>query len=154
MAEEAKKFAQPHLIEEGDGSGNFGNQLGGGIPSAVQFERGNLFNLGATNISNGPNFVSVSVGLRSCLANAVTAEFSYEILLTDEEDSLMKNRFTADLTWTFEKLGFRQLEWMLRVHHTRLKINLSELLIFKVEFKEHFPVAEILPSVNCPALAK
>ena len=90
-----------HVIEEGDGRGNFGNQLGGGIPGAVQFEGGDLFNLGATNASDSPDFVSAAIGFRSRLSDAVTAGFAYEIPLTDQEDSLMKNRITADLTWTF-----------------------------------------------------
>lgn len=90
-----------HVIDEGNGTGNFGGQLGGGIPGAVQFEGGDLFNLGATNASDSPDFVSAAVGFRSRLTDAVTAGFAYEVPLTDEEDSLMKERFTLDLTWTF-----------------------------------------------------
>ena len=89
-----------HVIDEGNGTGNFGGQLGGGIPGAVQFEGGDLFNLGATNASDSPDFVSAAVGFRSRLTDAVTAGFAYEVPLTDEEDSLMEERFTLDLTWT------------------------------------------------------
>lgn len=90
-----------HLIDEGDGAGNFGGQLGGGVPGAVQFEGGDLFNLGATNASDSRDFVSAALGFRSRLTDEVTAGFAYEVPLTDEEDSLMKSRFTVDLTWTF-----------------------------------------------------
>ena len=90
-----------HVIDEGDGRRNFGSHLGGNLPGAVQFEGGDLFNLGATNASDNPNFVSAAFGFRSRLADAVTAGFAYEIPLTDEEDSLMQERFTVDLTWTF-----------------------------------------------------
>lgn len=90
-----------HVIDEGDGTGNFGGQLGGGIPGAVQFEGGDLFNLGATNASDNPNFVSAAFGFRSRITDSVTAGFAYEIPLTDEEDSLMAERFTVDLTWKF-----------------------------------------------------
>lgn len=90
-----------HVIDEGDGTGNFGGQIGGGIPGAVEFEGGDLFNLGATNASDNRNFVSAAFGFRSRLAENVTAGFAYEIPLTNEDDSLMKERFTVDVTWRF-----------------------------------------------------
>lgn len=90
-----------HVIDEGDGRGNFGGQLGGGVPGAIQFEGGDLFNLGATNASDNPNFVSAAFGFRSRLNDSVTAGVAYEIPLTDEEDSLMESRLNVDLTWTF-----------------------------------------------------
>lgn len=89
------------VLDGGNGAGNFGGQLGGGIPGAVEFEGGDLFNLGALNASDNPDFVSVAVGFRSRLTDSVTAGVAYEVPLTDEEDSLMKNRLTVDLTWTF-----------------------------------------------------
>lgn len=89
------------VIDEGDGRGNFGGQLAGGVPGAVQFEGGDLFNLGATNASDNPDFVSAAFGFRSRLTDAVTAGIAYEIPLTDKHNSLMEKRFTADLTWTF-----------------------------------------------------
>ena len=90
-----------HVLSEGDGTGNFGGQLGGGVPGAVQFEGGDLFNLGATNASDNPDFVSAAIGFRSRITDSVTAGFAYEMPLTDEEDSLMEERFTLDLTWKF-----------------------------------------------------
>lgn len=90
-----------HVIDEGEGTGNFGGQLGGGVPGAIQFEGGDLFNLGATNASDNPDFVSAAIGFRSRLTDSVTAGVAYEIPLTNEEDSLMDNRLNLDLTWTF-----------------------------------------------------
>ena len=89
------------MIDEGGGTGNFGGQLAGGVPGAVQFEGGDLFNLGATNSSDNPDFVSAAGGFRSRLTNSVTTGLAYEIPLTDDEESLMRERFTVDLTWTF-----------------------------------------------------
>ena len=90
-----------NVIDAGNGAGDFGGQLGGGVPGAVEFEGGDLFNLGAANASDNPNFVSAAVGFRSRLTDSVTAGFAYEMPLTDDEDSLMEERFTVDLTWTF-----------------------------------------------------
>lgn len=90
-----------HVIDQGDGRGNFGGQFGGGVPGAIQFEGGDLFNLGATNASDNPDFVSAAIGFRSRLTDSLTAGAAYEIPLTDEEDSLMDNRLNLDLTWTF-----------------------------------------------------
>lgn len=89
------------VIDEGDGRGNFGDQLAGGVPGAVQFEGGDLFNLGATNASDNPDFVSAAFGFRSRLTDTVSAGVAYEIPLTDQDNSLMDSRITADLTWKF-----------------------------------------------------
>ena len=89
------------VLDEGDGRGNFGEQLAGGVPGAVQFEGGDLFNLGATNASDNPDFVSAALGFRSRLTDDVTAGVAYEIPLTDQNASLMDSRITADLTWKF-----------------------------------------------------
>ena len=90
-----------HVIDEGDGRGNYGGQLGGAVPGAIEFEGGDLFNLGATNASDNPNFVSAAIGFRSRLTDSVTAGVAYEIPLTDDEESLMESRLNVDLTWTF-----------------------------------------------------
>ena len=90
-----------HVIDEGNGTGNFGGLLGGGVPGAVEFEGGDLFNIGATNASDNPDLVTAAIGFRSRLTDSVTAVAAYEIPLTDEEDSLMENRLNLDLTWTF-----------------------------------------------------
>ena len=90
-----------HVLDAGDGSGNFGNQAGGAVPAVVQFEGGDLFNLGATNAGDNKNFVSAAVGFRSRITDSITAGAAYEIPLTNEEDSLMQSRVTVDLIWRF-----------------------------------------------------
>lgn len=90
-----------HVLAAGDGAGNFGGQLGGGVPGAVEFEGGDLFNLGATQATENRDFVSAAVGFRSRLTDSVTAGVAYELPLTDDEDSLMDSRITVDLVWRF-----------------------------------------------------
>jgi hypothetical protein len=90
-----------HVLDAGDGRGNFGGQLGGAVPGAVQFEGGDLFNLGAPGATSNRDFVSAAVGFRSRLTDTISAGVAYEVPLTDDEDSLMKDRITLDLLWRF-----------------------------------------------------
>ncbi len=90
-----------HVLDAGNGAGNFGGHLGGGVPGAVEFEGGDLFNLGASEATANRDFVSAAVGFRSRLSDSITAGVAYEVPLTDEEDSLMKDRVTVDLVWRF-----------------------------------------------------
>jgi len=90
-----------HVIEPGNGTGNYPNHVGGAVPAVIPFEGGDLFNLGAVNSGNNRDFVSAAVGFRSCLTEAATVGVAYEIPLTDDRDSLMKDRVTLDLIWTF-----------------------------------------------------
>ena len=89
------------VLDEGNGAGNFGGQLGGGVPGAVSFEGGDLFNLGALNGSDNGNFVSAAVGFRSRITDTLTSGVAYEVPLTDDENSLMESRLTLDLVWRF-----------------------------------------------------
>jgi hypothetical protein len=90
-----------HVIDAGNGAGNFGGQAGGGVPGLIDFEGGDLFNLGAVNAGDNRDFVSTAVGFRSRLTDAATLGVAYEIPLTNDESSLMKDRVTLDLVWTF-----------------------------------------------------
>jgi hypothetical protein len=90
-----------HVLDAGDGAGNFGGQLGGAVPSVVEFEGGDLFNLGASEASANRDFVTAAVGFRSRITDSITAGAAYEVPLTNEEDSLMKDRITLDLVWSF-----------------------------------------------------
>lgn len=90
-----------HVIDAGNGAGNFGGQAGGAVPGLIDFEGGDLFNLGAVNSGSNRDFVSTAVGFRSRLTDAATLGFAYEIPLTNDENSLMKDRVTLDLVWTF-----------------------------------------------------
>ncbi len=90
-----------HVIDPGNGTGNYSGQAAGGVPGAIPFEGGDLFNLGAVNSGNNRNFVSAAVGFRSRINEATTVGVAYEVPLTDDRDSLMKDRVTLDLIWTF-----------------------------------------------------
>ena len=90
-----------HVLESGNGSGNYPSQVGGGVPAVIEFEGGDLFNVGAANSHDNRDFVSTAVGFRSRLTESVDAGVAFEIPLTNDEDSLMKNRLTVDLVWTF-----------------------------------------------------
>lgn len=89
------------VLDEGNGAGNFGGQLGGGVPGAVSFEGGDLFNLGTVNGSDDGNFVSAAIGFRSRITDSMTSGVAYEVPLTNDESSLMESRLTLDLVWTF-----------------------------------------------------
>lgn len=90
-----------HLIDAGNGTGNYPNQVGGAVPAVIPFEGGDLFNVGAVNSGKNRDFVSAAIGFRSRLNDSATIGVAYEIPLTDDEDSLMKDRITLDLVWTF-----------------------------------------------------
>jgi hypothetical protein len=90
-----------HLIDAGNGTGNYPNQVGGAVPAVIPFEGGDLFNVGAVNSGKNRDFVSAAIGFRSRLNDSATVGVAYEIPLTDDEDSLMKDRITLDLVWTF-----------------------------------------------------
>ena len=90
-----------HVLESGNGSGNYPAHVGGGVPAVIEFEGGDLFNLGAANSHDNRDFVSTAVGFRSRLTESVDAGVAFEVPLTNDEDSLMKSRLTVDLVWTF-----------------------------------------------------
>lgn len=90
-----------HVLESGNGSGNYPAHVGGAVPAVIEFEGGDLFNLGAANSHENRDFVSAAVGFRSQLLESVDAGVAFEVPLTDDEDSLMKSRLTVDLVWTF-----------------------------------------------------
>lgn len=84
-----------HVIAAGDGTDS------GVVPQIAEFEGGDYFNLGAKNAEANRDFVTAAVGFRSRLSQAVDMGLAYEIPLTDDEDSLMKERVTLDLIWKF-----------------------------------------------------
>lgn len=90
-----------HVLDAGEGTGNFGGHLGGALPAVVEFEGGDLFNLGAVEAGNNRDFVSAAIGFRSRLTDTITAGVAYELPLTDDENSLMDDRITLDLVWRF-----------------------------------------------------
>lgn len=88
-----------HVTDAGDGGKRFDSQADGGVPSIAQFEGGDLINLGASNADDNADFVSLAFGLRYKTCEAASVGVAYEIPLTDEEDSLMESRITADIVW-------------------------------------------------------
>lgn len=90
-----------HVMDTGNGTGNFPKQVGGLVPAVVDFEGGDLINLGAMNAGNNRDFVSLALGFRSRITDSIDIGAAYEIPLTDDESSLMDERITVDLIWKF-----------------------------------------------------
>jgi hypothetical protein len=90
-----------HVIDAGDGTGNFPSQVGGLVPAAVEFEGGDVFNLGAVNSTENRDLVTAAVGFRARISDSLNVGAAYEIPLTDEEDSVIDGRVTIDLIWNF-----------------------------------------------------
>lgn len=90
-----------HVLDSGNGSGNYPAHAGGAVPTVIEFEGGDLFNLGAVNASENRDFVSTAIGFRSRLTDSIDAGVAYEIPLTKDENSLMESRITVDLVWKF-----------------------------------------------------
>jgi hypothetical protein len=90
-----------HVLESGNGTGNFPDQVGGLVPAVIDFEGGDFFNVGAANSHLNRDLVTAAVGFRSRLTDSIDVGAAYEIPLTNEEDSLMESRVTLDLVWKF-----------------------------------------------------
>ncbi|NQX01468.1 hypothetical protein HQ447_12480 [bacterium] len=90
-----------HVMDSGNGSGNYPAQAGGQVPALVQFEGGDLFNIGAEHSDDNRDFVSAAFGFRSRITDSVDIGAAYEIPLTNEDNSLMESRVTVDLVWQF-----------------------------------------------------
>lgn len=90
-----------YVVDSGNGTGNFPSQAGGAVPNLVRSEGGDYFNLGGVNSSDNRDLVTAAIGFRSRLTDTVDVGAAYEIPLTEEEDSLMKERVTLDLNWKF-----------------------------------------------------
>ncbi len=89
------------VLDEGDGTSDFDGQLGTAVPTIVEFEGGDLFNLGAANADENPNLVTLGIGGRVQVNDAVSIGIGYEIPLTDDEESLIDDRTYVNLTWRF-----------------------------------------------------
>lgn len=90
-----------HVLDAGNGTGNYPAYLNGALPAAINFEGGDFFNVGAVNAGENRDLVTAAFGFRSRITDNVNVGFAYEIPLTDEESSLMDDRFTLDLIWNF-----------------------------------------------------
>ena len=90
-----------HVIDAGDGGKRFNNQADGAVPSIVRFEGNDLINLGASNAEDNPDYVSMAVGARLLLTESLDVGAAYEFMLTDDEESLTKDRVTVDAVVRF-----------------------------------------------------
>lgn len=90
-----------HVLDAGDGTGNFHDQLNGQVPALLPFEGGDFFNVGALHAGRNRDQVTAAFGFRSRLSDAISLGAAYEIPLTDKETTLMDERVTVDLVWTF-----------------------------------------------------
>ena len=90
-----------HVTDAGDGGKRFNNQADGAVPSIVRFEGNDLINLGASNAEDNPDYVSMAVGARLLLTESLDVGAAYEFMLTDEEESLTKDRVTVDAVVRF-----------------------------------------------------
>lgn len=90
-----------HVLDAGNGVGNFPAHLGGALPGALDFEGGDLFNIGAVNSTRNRDLVTMALGFRSHLTDSVNVGVAYEMPLTNRNNSLIDDRFTIDLIWTF-----------------------------------------------------
>lgn len=90
-----------HTFDEGDGSSNFGGQLGTTVPSVAEFEGGDLINLGAAHAENNADAIILGLGFRSRINECSTIGVAYEFPLTEEKDGLMDDRLTVDFVWKF-----------------------------------------------------
>lgn len=90
-----------HVLESGNGTGNFPSHVGGALPAVIDFEGGDLFNIGAANSHRNRDLVTAAIGFRSRLTDSIDIGAAYEMPLTDDENSLMQERVTIDLVWKF-----------------------------------------------------
>jgi hypothetical protein len=88
-------------VAAGDGRPSFGAHAGGAVPRIAEFEGGEFFNLGASHADSNRDLVTAALGFRSRLNESVDLGLAYEIPLTNDEESLMKERVTLDLIWKF-----------------------------------------------------
>ena len=89
------------VLDPGNGHASFKSQAGGAVPVVSEFEGFDLLNFGAANADKNRDFVTAAVGFRSRLTDSLDCGVAYEIPLTDEENSVMKDRVTLDFIWRF-----------------------------------------------------
>jgi len=77
------------------------------VASIAKFEGGDVINMGSKNGLDHRNFVTIAAGFRyrifeqAGLFNNLDFGFAYELPLTNPNDGLMENRYTADLVLHF-----------------------------------------------------
>lgn len=90
------------VLSKGNGTAKFSDSQGGTlVPSAVNFEGGDLFNFGAVNANQNRDIVTAALGVRYKLTDSADLGLAYELPLTDEKNNMMKDRLTVDLVYKF-----------------------------------------------------
>lgn len=91
------------VLDPGDGGSRFLEQAGGVTPAIARFEAGDLVNWGAANSEDNRDLVTLGIGFRADVPFVPNTEFGFawEMPLTDEEASIMEDRFTVDLVIKF-----------------------------------------------------
>lgn len=95
------EFNWLRTIDEGNGSFRFSDQLGSTVPQIASFEGGDLINLGAANGESNADIINLAIGFRSRLSEHATFGIAYEFPLTDDNETLLDDRVTASITYTF-----------------------------------------------------
>ncbi|BCX46934.1 hypothetical protein HAHE_08420 [Haloferula helveola] len=90
-----------HVLSTGNGRPNYFSQALGLTPVVATFEGNDLLNFGAANASQNRDLVTAAIGFRSRITDSIDAGIAYEIPLTDEQSSIIDDRVTVDLVWTF-----------------------------------------------------
>lgn len=90
-----------HVLDSGNGTGNYPSQVGGAVPAVARFEGGDLFNLGSANSDKSRDMVTLALGFRSRINEDLDVGLAYEMPLTPSENSVMKDRVTLDAVWKF-----------------------------------------------------
>lgn len=89
------------VIDAGNGNPAFSGQAGGVVPTIVEFEGHDFFNLGASNADENSSLVTAAVGFRSRITDSIQTGIAYEMPLTDSKNSVIDGRLTLDLVWRF-----------------------------------------------------
>jgi len=89
------------VLSAGNGRPNYFSQALGLTPVVATFEGNDLLNFGAANATQNRDLVTAAIGFRSRITDNITTGFAYEIPLTSENDSVIDDRFTLDLIWSF-----------------------------------------------------
>jgi hypothetical protein len=90
-----------HVLDAGEGRPNFSSQAGGAVPAVATFEGFDLLNFGASNATRNRDLITAAIGSRVKLTDHMDLGWAYEIPLTDEHESIFRDRLTFDLVWTF-----------------------------------------------------
>ena len=90
-----------HVLDAGNGTGNYPSQVGGLVPAVVEFE-GATF---STSVPSTRTKTAISSPPRSASARASPTPSTWAPLTRfrspNESDSLMESRVTVDLVWKF-----------------------------------------------------